>query len=497
MDMIAVHARMQPDRLAAHDLTTGQRWTYRALDRLVAGLATVLKRRSVEPGVRVALHARNSVAQVALHIACARLGAIFVPLNWRLGEPELQTIVDLAEPMLVLGDNSAPGSIAGRAVLPFGAMVTEAEIAEPALDQLPDWNAPSLILFTSGTTGVAKGVPLSERALRETAINFALLSRIDRTSTVLCEAPMFHIIGLVSNIRPVLTQGGTILVSDGFQPDRTLARLADPHLGVTHFVGVPQMMEMMRCQPGFDPARLRHMVALISGGAPHDRADQQAWIDDGIPMVLGYGMSEAGTIFGMPLDCGILAEKLGSVGLSMPGVEMRICSANGSLMEPGEPGELKLRGTNVFCGYWRNAQETAAVFDDQGWFSTGDIVRRDADGFHWIVDRKKDMFISGGENVYPAEVEAQLKSYPGLAECCLVSVPDARWGEVGHLVLVENPGASVSIDAVQAFLATRLARYKQPKLFSILTQLPRTATGKVRKGELREQLLQQQAPAPQ
>ena len=137
------------------------------------------------------------------------------------------------------------------------------------------------------------------------------------------------------------------------------------------------------------------------------------------------------------------------------------------------------------------------MFDDQGWFSTGDIVRRDADGFHWIVDRKKDMFISGGENVYPAEVEAQLKSYPGLAECCLVSVPDARWGEVGHLVLVESPGASVSIDAVQAFLATRLARYKQPKLFSILTQLPRTATGKVRKGELREQLLQQQAPAPQ
>lgn len=488
--MIAVHARLQPDRLAAQDLTSQDSWTYRQLDQWVGRLVSALRQRGIAPGDRVAIHARNSVGQVALHFACARMGAIFVPLNWRLGEVELTQIAALAQPSLVLGDSLAPVTVGGTAVSDFAALVSDADTLSPAVDHVLDWDAPSLILFTSGTSGLSKGVPLSERALRETAINFAILSRIGNLSTVLCEAPMFHVIGLVTNIRPVLTQGGTILVSDGFQPDRTLARLQDPGLGITHFVGVPQMMEMMRRQPGFDAERLRHLVALVSGGAPHDREDLKAWIDDGIPMVLGYGMSEAGTIFGMPADCAIIGRKIGSVGLPMPGIEARIRRADGTLCMPGEAGELQLRGDNLFAGYWQNPTENAAVFDAEGWFSTGDIVRHDADGFYWIVDRKKDMFISGGENIYPAEIEAQLRSYPGLADCALVGVPDARWGEVGHLALVEISGASVSIDAVQAFLSARLARYKQPKLFSIVEELPRTATGKVRKAELRAQLLQ-------
>ncbi|WP_017672421.1 AMP-binding protein [Blastomonas sp. AAP53] len=493
--MIAVHARLQPDRLAAHDLTSGETWTYRQLDRLVGGLVAALRQRGIAPGDRIALHARNSVAQVALHFACARLGAIFVPLNWRLGEAELAQLLTLANPSLVMGDPQAPATIAGLSVRDFPAFVTAASKLEPARDQVPDWTAPSLILFTSGTSGASKGVALSERALRETAVNFGVLTRVDSTSTVLCEAPMFHIIGLVTNIRPVLTQGGTILVSDGFQPERTLGRLQDADLGITHFIGVPQMMEMIRRQPGFDPDRLRHLVALVSGGAPHDHEDQQSWLGCGIPMVLGYGMSEAGTIFGMPADCGIIAGKIGSVGLRMPGVETRICGADGAVCRPGEAGELKLRGPNLFCGYWHNPQETAAVVDGEGWFATGDIVREDDDGFYWIVDRKKDMFISGGENVYPAEIETQLRSYPGLAACALVGVPDAQWGEVGHLVLVPQPGATISAADVQAFLSARLARYKLPRHISLRDALPVTATGKVQKGELRRALVAADAGA--
>lgn len=487
--MIAVHARLQPERLAAHDLTSQESLTYRQLDRLVGCLVAALGQHGIAPGDRVAIHARNSVAQVALHFACARRGAIFVPLNWRLGEAELTQLVALAQPALMLGDSLAPAMIGGLPVTGLAAFVSDARQLPPAFDQVSDWDAPSLILFTSGTSGVSKGVPLSERTLRETAINFAILTRIGSASTVLSEAPMFHVIGLVTNIRPVLTQGGTILVSDGFEPERTLARLEDRALGITHFVGVPQMMEMMRRQPGFDADKLRHLVALVSGGAPHDREDQQAWIEDGVPMVLGYGMSEGGTIFGMPADCGIIAGKIGSVGLRMPGIETRICRADGSRCAPGEAGELTLRGDNLFSGYWQNPAENAAVFNVEGWFSTGDIVREDEDGFHWIVDRKKDMFISGGENIYPAEVEGQLRSYPGLAECALVGVPDAKWGEVGHLVLVPQAEASVSSDDVRVFLEDRLARYKLPKYFSIRDQLPRTATGKMQKAELRRALL--------
>lgn len=489
MDSIRVQARLQPDRLAARDLSTGQAWTYAALDDLVGRLAALLVARGCARGDRVAMLGKNSVSAVALHFACARAGLIYVPLNWRLSAAELLRLVEQAQPRLVLGDAVAEVLAGQVAVEPLSDFVAESEAQAPLARLASDLDRPSLILFTSGTSGRSKGVVLTERNLRETAINFGVLSRVSNSSVFLCEAPMFHVIGLVTNIRPVLMQGGAIVVSDGFQAERTLARLADPALAITHYVGVPQMMEALRGAPLFDPEGIRHLTALVSGGAPHSAADIAAWLDDGIPMVLGFGMSEAGTVFGMSVEPAVIRAKLGAVGVPMPGVETRLVDSSGHACAPGTPGELQLRGDTIMRAYWRDPEETARAIDKDGWFATGDIARCDEDGFFWIVDRKKDMFISGGENVYPAEIEALLRDYPGVEECALVGVPDPRWGEIGHLAIVAGKDGAPADDALLSYLGARLARYKLPKRISRLDSLPRTATGKIQKAALRALLM--------
>ena len=490
-DSIGVHARLQPQRLAARDLTRGERLTYAELDERVGRLAAHLLDRGCVPGDRVAALARNDLWLVALHFACARAGLIYAPLNWRLGPAELAPLIALAEPRLLLVDDSPQAAELARfaPVEPLAALAAASRETPPLEDVARDPDRPSLILFTSGTSGRSKGAVLTERNLLQTAVNFGALTRVGHASVFLCDAPMFHIIGLVTNIRPVLLQGGAILVSDGFDAARTLERLGDPGLGVTHYVGVPQMMEALRRTPGFDAGRLRGMTALVSGGAPHSPSDIAAWVDDGIPMVLGFGMSEAGTVFGMSAECAVIRGKLGSAGIAMPTIETRLVDAEGRDCPPGESGELLLRGDAITPGYWRNPEETASAIDADGWFATGDIVRVDEDGFFWIVDRKKDMFISGGENVYPAEIEAALDGCPGIVECALVGVPDERWGEVGHLAVVFAEADAPGESALVAFLEARLARYKLPRKVVALEALPRTATGKIQKSELRALLM--------
>ncbi len=489
-DIIGLQARLQPERLAAHDLSTGERWTFEAFDDLVGRLASYLVQRGCTSGDRVGVIARNSAWLVALHFACGRAGFIFVPLNWRLQTSELLPLIELAEPRLLLGDYGEPAKRLAEflPVEPLGDFVRAARDASPLAEYEYDLDRPSLILFTSGTGGSPKGVVVTERNLLQTAINFGMLTRVANGSVFLCDAPMFHVIGLVTNVRPVLMQGGTIIISDGFEVGRTLARLADPGLAITHYVGVPQMMEAFRSHPDFDPEALRGLLALVSGGAPHSPADIEAWLADGIPLVLGFGMSEAGTVFGMSTDLSTIRRKRGSAGLAPPTIEVRIVDTSGRPVPSGTPGELLLRGDNLSPAYWRNPEETAKAHDSDGWFATGDIVRCDEDGFFWIVDRRKDMFISGGENVYPAEIEALLIGYPGIRECAMVGVPDARWGEVGHLAIAVFESGDFDVERVRAFLADRLARYKLPKYVSIIEALPRTATGKIQKAVLSARL---------
>ncbi len=488
VDHLGLQARLQPGRLAAVDLASGRRWTYAALDIAVGRCARDLVERGCQVGDRVAALARNSVDLAVLHLACARLGLIYTPLNWRLSPAEIRDLIADAEPRLIFGD--AELARVGVEGVPV-AELAKAIAYGPALETgLIDRDRPSLILYTSGTSGRPKGVLLSERNLDQTAINFGRLGRVTHDSVFLNDAPMFHVIGLVTCVRPPLLHGGAFLVSDGFDPARTLRRMEDPELAVSHYFCVPQMAATLRAQPTFAPEKLSGLTAVFTGGAPHPAADIRAWLDDGLAVVDGFGMSEAGTVFGMPVDREEIAARAGSAGVAMPGVAARIVDADDQDCPPGQAGELLLKGENLFSAYWRRPAETKAAFTEDGWFRTGDIAQCDEAGFHWLVDRKKDMFISGGENIYPAEIEAALAGHPLIAECAVIGLPDPKWGEVGCLVATAKPGAALALADIIAHLEPRLARYKLPKLLRLVEALPRTGSGKVQKARLKDMLLE-------
>ena len=480
VDHVGLHARLTPRRLAASDLADDRHYSYAELDHAVACFAAALRDRGLERGDRLACLSHNRIECVALHLACARLGAIYVPLNWRLAAPEIRALLEDCGPRLVLGDAClADAGLEGTDIASFTA---QARALAPLEEMAIDPDLPSLILYTSGTSGRPKGALISERNIERTAINFSILGHVTPDSRFLCDAPMFHIIGLVTNIRPAFLQGAAVLISGGFVPGVTLSRLGDPRLGVTHYFCVPQMAQALRAEDSFDPGKLKGLTAIFTGGAPHPPANIRAWLADGVAIVDGFGMTEAGAVMGMPLDRARIAERAGSAGFIVPGVQARLVDEAGRDCGPEQAGELWLKGESISKGYWHRGTETATAFDADGWFHTGDIVRRNEDGFCWIVDRRKDMFISGGENVYPAEIEAAVADHPAVVECAVVGTADERWGEVGHLFLVTR--APLNAQEITEFLQTRLARYKIPKHVSIIKALPRNAAGKVLKSRL-------------
>lgn len=484
VDNVALHAQLRPERPALVDLQNDKSWTYAELNNVISKTVSVLRRHGLRKGDRLAVLSRNAPAVPILHYACARLGAIIVPLNWRLARAELDFLLSDCEPKLVLGDDllEAKG-IAGTSFDIFFEAVSKARasIAKPL-----DRDRPSLILYTSGTSGRPKGALLSERNIEETAINFSILTDVSSESVFLCDAPMFHIVGLITNIRPALMRGGASLISSGFDAATTLRRLGDRRLNVSHYVCVPQMAAALRAVEGFDPKALSFLKTLVAAGAPHAPAKIKEWLDDEIIVTNGYGMTEIGTALNTPLDIHINRQKAGSVGISTHRVETRIIDAKGRNVRPGEPGELLVRGDSVIRAYWRRDEDNRKAFLRGRWFRTGDIVRQDKDGFFWLLDRHKDMFISGGENVYPAEVEAAVLELEGIAECAVVGTPDAKWGEVGHLFWVAQSSGTATEKTILHHLQTRLAKYKIPKYVTEQKILPRNGAGKILKTELRE-----------
>nr|WP_295829511.1 AMP-binding protein [uncultured Azospirillum sp.] len=503
-DPVAYQAAVQPGALACVDLATGERLTYEALHRRIDRCAAWLIRRlEVQPrqgagGRRIAWLGRNGIDQLIMAFACVRSGAVFVPLNWRLTVPELAGLVSDATPSLLIHGGEFAATAQGveetvRGTVP-GLLRVDTASAQSGQDGvelvagLPprDAGAPSIIIYTSGTSGQPKGAIHTEQSAFFTATNFALLNRVDHRSVFLCDMPLFHVIGIVTICRTTLLQGGTLLLSPGFDPVLTLERLSDPALGVTHYMCVPQMAQTLRQQPGYDPAKLSRLVFFGTGGAPNPPALVRRFVDDGVPMADGYGSSEGGTVLGMPLgDLPRIAAKAGSAGLPPASVRLRLVDDAGDDVDDGEVGEILVRGPNVSPGYWN--RPAVAEPGAEGWFRTGDTARRDPDGFYYIVDRKKDMFISGGENVYPAEVEAVLLELDTVAEACVIGIADPQWGEVGCAFIVPRAGCSVTEQEVIDHCRSSLARFKTPKRIVIADELPRTASGKLRKNLLREQ----------
>jgi fatty-acyl-CoA synthase len=496
-DVVARHAAEIPDRPACIDLESGRKLTYAALDRRIDRCAAWLEARLPAPtGERVAMLTRNSSDILVVQFACNRIGAIFVPLNWRLPAPELAILLEDAAPRLLIHALEFSPTVDGLAVLGADLAVHDgpsgfedqlaAAPSRPLRSEAVAPDAPATLLYTSGTTGRPKGVMISPRNARCSASNFAAVAKVGPDVVFLCDTPMFHTVGLFAICRTTLQLGGLLLISGVFDPARTVQRLADPALGITHYFCVPQMAQMLRETEAFAKADLSRLTALCTGGAPIAPAVIHRWLDEGVMIIDGYGMSEAGTVLGMPVgDLAAPRRKAGSAGVPAPGVNVRLVDREGRDVADGEVGEIWLKGENVTAGYWRQPQVSAATFE-QGWLKTGDAARRDPDGFYFLVDRWKDMFISGGENVYPGEVEAAILELDEISEVAVIGVPDARWGEVGVAYVTPAPGADVTPEMVLGHCRGRIAAYKAPRVVVLVAEgLPRTGSGKVRKDVLR------------
>ena len=500
-DFIAVHAITNGDRLACVDLASGVRLTYREFDRQVAKCTGYLESLfGLASDERVAILARNCIDTLILHFACVRAGTILQPLNWRLPGPELRGLVEDASPALFAYQTefeaAAEVAMRGRGIeyvlriAPDDNRLAAAIDAAPASDSRgtnPD--APVTLLYTSGTTGRPKGVIVTRRNAWTTAFNFSMANDVAQRDVLLCDMPMFHVAGLFGVSRSALFMGGTLLISDRFTPQATLSRLSDPALGITHFFAVPQMAAMLVQDPAYATSDLSRLKALVIGGAPLPKSLVERLLADGIMPVEGYGSSEAGSVLHLPIDRDTITREAGSCGVPAMLIEVRLVGPDGSDVATGEVGELWLRGPSVTPGYWNQPEATAKAFDGE-WFMTGDAAVCNAQGFYRIVDRWKDMYISGGENVYPAEIESALAEHAAVAEAAVIGVADARWGESGCAFVVLRADHHAAPAEILVHCRERLAGYKIPKHVRLVDALPRTASGKVKKDELRRAFTQ-------
>lgn len=491
---LAMWARFRPDAEALYDVGTGRRWTHAALHAESRAWTARLQREGVRPGDRVAVLAHNRGETLALLFSCADLGAVLFPMNWRLSPAELRWQLDDCAPSVVIADDAHRGAdLGGRPVLAMDA--GPAAGADDVVHPLPGsrLDQPWQLMYTSGSTGTPKGALLTHGQIHWNALNTVLACDLGPDSSTLTFTPLFHTGGLNCLTTPLLHRGGRVVLAPGFDAAQALALIETER--ITNLMGVPTIYAMMADHPGFAAADLGSVRDALCGGAPLGLALLERYQARGIPLRQGFGMTEVGpNCFSMPAGEALTrmqarpedptAGPAGScVGLPIHHIAAKIVRADGSPAAPGEPGELWLRGPVVCAGYWNRPEATAAAIVG-GWFRTGDVLSRDADGFFHVRGRMKEMFISGGENVYPAEIEAAILAHPGVADAAVVGVPDARWGEVGRAFVEPNTGAALDGPALKAFLQDRLARFKIPKHVEIAPALPRTATGKLDKPAL-------------
>ncbi len=488
VDWIAKWAVYTPRRLFLRDHASGDSWDFAAADACARAVAAHLRdAHGIGRGDRVAVLARNSAETVFLMLACVKLGAVLVPLNFRLTAPELAVPLADAEPKLVIRTaefadrvGAGPVAVAPDAVSALvRGPVPDAVFAPDRPGELDDL---VMILYTSGTTGAPKGAMITHRMLLWNAINTTLRLDLSGQDHSLSFAPFFHTGGWNVLLTPFLHNGASHTLLENFDADLILDLCEREQ--VTLLFGVPTMMQMMADSPRFAAADLASVRYAIVGGAAMPVPLIHTWHDKGVWIRQGYGLTEVGpNCFSLHQDHAVA--KAGSIGFPNFYVDARIVGPDGRECAPGEVGELWLRSEVVTPGYWRNPAATAEAVTD-GWFHTGDLMTRDAEGFHFVVDRKKNMYISGGENVYPAEVEAVLVAHPAVKEAAVIGVPDPRWGEAGRAFLVPNPDRAPDEADLRAHCGTRLAKFKIPREFVVIEALPRNDAGKVDRTALRQ-----------
>ncbi|MDQ3786013.1 MAG: long-chain fatty acid--CoA ligase, partial [Actinomycetota bacterium] len=472
----ARRARMSPHQVA---VVHGDRaLTYRELSERANRVAHLLAGRGVGCGDRVAYLGQNEPRFLETMFGTAMLGAIFVPLNTRLAAPELDYILaDCGASVLVKATDHALAPGVRHVLDP--ATYEEQEAATTPVDEPVASDDIAMIMYTSGTTGRPKGAALSHANIHWNTVNVLIDVDIAGDEVTLVNAPMFHVAALNQTVLPTFLKGGTVVL-DSFDPVRTLTAIARHR--VTYLFGVPAMFQAVANTPEWADADLSSVRTLICGGAPVPESVITTYQERGLVFLQGYGLTESSpsALFLRAADS---TRKVGSAGTPCFFTDVRVLDAKGADVPPGVPGEVVLHGPNVMTGYWNKPAETAAVLSSDGWLRTGDIAVSDEDGFLYIRDRVKDVIISGGENVYPAEVEDALHRHPAVLDCAVIGVPDERWGEVGRAIVVVRE--AVEPAELLTFLDGRIARYKIPKSVVFADELPRTASGKLLKSALR------------
>ena len=496
VDWIGNQADCRPGSTATMEMPSGRRQSYAEMHDRVGRVAAWLISQGVKRGDRVGLLALNSIDTLDIIFATWRIGAIHLALNFRLTASELDYIIGNAEPRLLIHDEELQHTVEALSVkIPLifatdgqgGASEFEQAIIgrEPVLDMVelvPEDQC--MLMYSSGTTGLPKGVIVTHGMMLWASINFSTTVHCTSDMVSLAVMPLFHIGGLQVFTCPALWSGGTAVIMRSFEPGATLDAMNDPDLGVTHFLGVPAIYNALRDHPKNPETSFSGLKVALAGAEAVPVPLIEWWGRRGLVIQEGYGMTE-NTASCCVLGKEDVAEHAGAAGKPLRHIQIRIMREDNTDAAPGESGEIWCRGPVVTPGYWRRPDASKEAFVD-GWFRTGDLGSMDEDGFIHVEDRLKDMYISGGENVYPAEIENLLYQLDGIHEVAVIGVPDERWGETGCALVVLKEGASLTAAEILAHCRPSLARFKHPTKVVFVDSLPRNATGKVLKFELRK-----------
>ena len=472
-------------------------YSWRDIDRATAMMANLLMSLDLPKGARVAVQVEKSVEAMVLYLATLRAGYVFLPLNTAYQSAEIEYFIGNAEPSVVvcspanfgwvskiafkagtqnvftLGDDRT-GSLLDRA-----AQCSDQHI--PAICQADDLAA---ILYTSGTTGRSKGAMLSHNNLLSNAQVLKDYWGWQPNDVLIHALPIFHVHGLFVALHGALLNGSKMIWLSKFDPKIVVQKLPE----ATVFMGVPTLYVRLLAEAGLTKETVRNMRLFVAGSAPLLLETFNTWQErTGHTILERYGMSETAMLTSNPYAAKDGERRGGTVGFPLPGVSLRVQDDEGATLPVGEIGGIQVQGPNIFKGYWRMPEKTAEEFTSDGYFKTGDVGKIDERGYVTIVGRSKDLIISGGYNVYPAEIEGYINDMEGVAESAVIGVPHPDFGEVGVAVLILKPGASLTSEAVLADLKAKLANFKIPKRCFVLSELPRNTMGKVQKNLLREQ----------
>ena len=487
---VAVWAEQRPGAPAIH--FEGEDIDYAGLERMVGAAALALHRAGVRRADRVAFLGLNHPQLLVLLFALARIGAMLAPLNFRLaGAEHVRQLQDCAPRLLIFEDLFADHVAALRAALPdlqTASLEREWLPACAAMDAADPLAIPHdgrmeddlLLVYTSGTTGEPKGAVLTQSALQWNCVNAIHAHDLDRDDHVLMALPLFHVGGLNIMLVPALYVGARVTLHRRFDPGQLLADIAARRPTLTLLV--PATISALLVHPRWPQADLSSLRMINTGSSVLPVSLLTPWLDRGIPAGQVYGSTETCPI-AIYLRAEDAARKVGSAGLAAMHCEIRLTAADGTEVERGEVGEIRVRGPNLMRCYFGRPEATAAALQD-GWYHTGDLARQDDEGFYWVVGRSKEMIVSGGENIYPAELESVLADCADIRDFTVVGLPDERWGEVPVAVIVRGPDTALDAAGVLALFEGRLARFKFPKRIVFVESLPKTALGKVRKDEV-------------